>query len=420
MPETNERRSFWIQAALLVATATVYLGLPSVTAQYVRAEASGDGRPWRAHFPALAQAFLQGRFDFEAPADDRAHSELIPADEPGRFYCPYPPLPAVLLLPYVALFGPTINVATVCRLLSIINVLLFDVAASRLHRLLQRPPWPVSTRIGFVLLFAFGTAVWHNADMGGDWHLAHAAALCAMLLALIERVGRNRSWLLGGCIACAVMARPTAGLTCLFFAAPFLLPSRFRDLARLAAAPIAAAALLGWYNAARFGDAFDFGYERMLLRGEGLASMQAFGQFSLRYVPRNVFWFFLAPPWPKPGAGFPWFGYDPRGLSLVIATPAALYALAALRQIRQSASVRAAAVSIAVCLAPLLMYFNSGFWQFGHRFSMDYLPMLMILIAAGIGPRLSRWGCGLIAASIAIQTWGVLCLWSSPLRLPWL
>ena len=55
------------------------------------------------------------------------------------------------------------------------------------------------------------------------------------------------------------------------------------------------------------------------------------------------------------------------------------------------------------------MHFSQGWVQFGYRFSNDYAPFALLLVALGIeaGGRLRRIGYGLIALSIAIVAWGV-------------
>lgn len=398
LPSVRSDESVGRRLLVPLLAAVVYLGLPAVR---------GSGGHVPGHFVSLAQAFLHGRLDIDVQSRPGARiDELVVSEDGGRFYCPYPPLPAVLLLPFVALFGSAVKVEIACRIVSVLNVLLFDLVLGRLTPPLRSPRGRSSWRTALCLLFAFGTVAWHNAELGGDWHLAHAVALSASLLALHEFLGANRSWLVGCWIALVLLTRPTASLAIVFFLAPAVRAKAFKHLLELAAGPCIAVLLLGLYNLARFGDPFTFAYERMLLGGEGRRLMREYGQFHLVFVPRNFFWFFVAPPWPRPD--FPWLGYDPRGLSLFLACPPAIYALVAVGRCWASQAVRAASLGVAASLVPLLLYFNTGYWQFGPRFVMDFLPFLMILIIAGMGRRLGWLGYALITLAVMIQIGGLV------------
>ena len=390
--------------ALIFIGAIVYLFLPMMQGQ--------SSRP--GHFPQLTRAFMRGNLSIEVTSGTTG--ELINTGDPDRFYCPYPPLPAVLLVPAVLLAGEAVATDTACRIVGILILLLFDVCAGRLPQRLGKPALDPFARSALTGLFAFGTSAWHNAHMAGDWHLAHAVALAAVLAALREGLGRNRPLPVGVCIGLAMLARPTTAFVAVFFALPLANRRGLAKLARLAIGPIAAVVLLGAYNFARFGTPFDFGYRGMILSGEGLRLMQEYGQFHPAFLPRNLFWFFLAPLWLRADHGFPWIGYDPRGLSLFFASPALIYALAAIRRGAGRPEVGHAWIAIALCLVPLLLYFNTGYWQFGHRFSMDYLPLLLVLVVIGIGPRPSRTAYALIAVSIGLHAWAVLL--DSVARLP--
>lgn len=381
--------------------AVVYIALPSIKPQ---------GVPLTGHFPRLAQAFLDGSLslDLSEEPELRHCDELIPSENGASFYCPYPPLPGVLLMPFVAIFGAAVRVQTACRIMSVTNVLLFDLCLGRLPRRLGQPDLGLLARASLNIFFAFGTVTWHNADMGGDWHLAHAVALGVMLLALREFAGANRPFIVGCFVAMALLTRPTAGLACLFFVPSLIRTRSAARLLRLAAAPVLAVALLGLYNYARFGNPLDFGYARMLLTGIGQHNMATYGQFDLHFLGANFFWFFLAPLWILPDGGFPRLGYDPRGLSLFIASPAFLCCLVAIRRQWKLPEVRDACLGIAATLVPLLMYFNTGYWQFGHRFSLDYLPLLFVLLLAWRGERFHVLVYMLIGISVFVQMWGVV------------
>lgn len=411
-----------------VLAALAYLALPHLTADYARPAP---------HFQQLADAFLHGRLAIIIPAapaaQPHAYDELIPAGPPDQYYGAYPPLPAVLLMPVVAVTREPASVAALCRLVGVLNVLLFSACVWRLPRRLGGPDFSPAARAALTVFFVLGTVCWHNAEMGGDWHLAHAIALAAMLLALREFLDRGRPVCIGGFVALALLARPTAALTAVCFILPLLRHRRYPDFVKLVAVPAIAVFLLALYNHARFGSPGDFGYDRMILQGSGRQLMDSYGQFHAHFLPRNAFWYFLAPPWTLPDGRFPYFGYDPRGLSLFIASPALLYTLVALRRFRQQPLIRDAFLGIVVCLIPLLLYFNTGFVQFGHRFSMDYLPLLLVLTVAGMAagrssvlpaanhtvsrpdtlPEIERVGLSrpasvLITASVLLQAWGVM------------
>jgi hypothetical protein len=57
-----------------------------------------------------------------------------------------------------------------------------------------------------------------------------------------------------------------------------------------------------------------------------------------------------------------------------------------------------------------LMHFSQGWVQFGYRFSNDFVVFALPLVAIGMARRGGvRWlGAGLIAASVAINLWGVI------------
>ncbi len=381
---------------MAIVASIVYFGSPTLQREVRRPTG---------HFVLLANALAHGRLSFDATTDGPIRlDELIPDESSDRLYCPYPPLPAVLLLPFVFVAGYAVKVEAACRAVSVINVLLIALCLERLPQRIGRPALSASNRVMLTALFAFGAAPWSNAMMAGDWHLAHAVALGSLLLALNEYARTNRPIVVGLFVGLAMLSRPTTAFAGLFFALPLANRSQLGALARWAVGPIAAVAILAAYNIARFGSAMDFGYDRMLLTGEGLRLMNAYGQFHPAFSPRNAFWFFLAPPWVTSGG----LSYDPRGLSLLIATPAAVYLFAAFRNADGRRQARNAAVATGLCLVPLLAYFNTGYWQFGHRFSMDYLPMLMILVLAGMGPRPGRVAWSLAALSVGIHTWGLV------------
>jgi len=55
------------------------------------------------------------------------------------------------------------------------------------------------------------------------------------------------------------------------------------------------------------------------------------------------------------------------------------------------------------------MHFSQGWVQFGYRFSNDFAPFALVLVALGLQTTRRRGiGYALIGASMAINLWGVI------------
>jgi hypothetical protein len=110
---------------------------------------------------------------------------------------------------------------------------------------------------------------------------------------------------------------------------------------------------------------------------------------------------------------------DPVGMSILLTTPAYLLVIPALWFGWRRRLVAGAAIA-ALCIALAdLAHFSQGWVQFGYRFSNDFSPFAMILVALCIAEsRRSRVGWILawllVAASVVINAWGVM--WGVALR----
>ena len=64
-------------------------------------------------------------------------------------------------------------------------------------------------------------------------------------------------------------------------------------------------------------------------------------------------------------------------------------------------------LTVACVAVPTFLYQNSGWVQFGYRFSLDYMPMLIVLLA--IGGRTTTWLVrGLVVIGIAVNLFGAI------------
>ena len=148
------------------------------------------------YFVRLADAFLHGHvYLTDHPS---WLSELIPRD--GVYYVPYPPMPAILLMPLVAIFGTSFPQQVASCLFAGLGVGLAWVMLGRLG---------LDSRVRALLtaVFAFGTTLWYTAETGTAWYISHSVAIMFATAAIVLALDRRWPWLCGVLLGCATLAR---------------------------------------------------------------------------------------------------------------------------------------------------------------------------------------------------------------------
>jgi hypothetical protein len=122
------------------------------------------------------------------------------------------------------------------------------------------------------------------------------------------------------------------------------------------------------------------------------------------FVPQNLRVMLLAGPrWTADGP-LP----DPRGMSLLLTAPAVAYLVRA----RGGVLVAGAWVALGAALVPLLLYYNTGWAQFGYRFALEFLLPVLVLLAHAVGPAPSRLFRVLVTLGVVADALGtVWWLW---------
>src|SRR5262249_26879050 len=152
-------------------------------------------------------------------------------------------------------------------------------------------------------------------------------------------------------------------------------------------------AVVFWHNRVRFGDPFEFGHHMLAIGWRG--RIDRWGLTSYHYLGRNLAVILTSLPYTEV-QNAP-FQINVHGLALWITTPIYLYAL---WPRRTGGLFWALAVTAAFVAAPSLLYQNSGWIQFGYRFSNDFAPFLFAMIAVG-GRRLTAPFWLLASAGVA-------------------
>jgi len=164
------------------------------------------------------------------------------------------------------------------------------------------------------------------------------------------------------------------------------------------------------YNWLRFGDPMEFGYQWMNSPETLLARQATWGQFSVQFLPENLYTMLIRPP--IVSCCPPQIAPDPWGMGLLLSSPALLCSLGTLRhEALQRPFVIGLWSSVALVAIPSLLYFNTGSFQFGYRFALDWLPLGVLLAALGTDARPALWGKALVLASVLMHLWGVLWMY---------
>ena len=170
-----------------------------------------------------------------------------------------------------------------------------------------------------------------------------------------------------------------------------------------AAVPIAVTtAVLLAYNEARFDDWRDFGYITQNINPTLQPDLDQYGQFNLHFLPRYADAMLWATPHFDDALGVNLWP-DRWGMSLFLVSPPLVWLAGSFRR---SWLVVGAWCAVGLILVPLLTYYNTGWWQFGYRFSLDFMLPVMVLVAVGVRGRIPLIMKLLIIGSILINGWG--------------
>lgn len=363
--------------------------------------------PSVAYYNYLAESFFHGRLDIQTPET----YDLTFYN--GSWYVPVPPLPALLMLPWAAVSGA-----------EGVNTTLFGVAIGALNVSLVY--WFLSglgktglahiNRSGclwLTLLFGFGSIHWFMSIQGSVWYLAQVCAATFMILSFGLAVRHESPLLPSIALALAMLGRPN-----LVLAYPLLLGIYLQKRAReglrmrqilhwgvLTSLPLlASASLLLGYNAARFDNPLDFGYLHENIAQALSSDLRTYGQFNIHFIGRNLrTMLFGLPVLDTQGQLLP----DPYGMSIFLTTPALVYLFQAWwKQDRRSFLVGGTWAALALIFLPIVTYYNTGWHQFGYRFSLDFFPCLLILLALTIGEKVSLRMRLLILLGVMVNLWG--------------
>ncbi|MEW6269904.1 MAG: hypothetical protein AB1689_11480 [Thermodesulfobacteriota bacterium] len=319
----------------------------------------------------------------------------------GRDYLAYPPMVSFVLVPYAWLTRGALGQPP-------FNSLLIFGSAVLLFRLVRRLDGMAQLARPAVIAYALGTPLLYSAHAGDTWLLMHDEGNFFLLLALLLGLVGER-WLLAGLsFMVAVQVRYVLVLAGLVFVLRLAtLAWERRSLAVLLRGgalfalgclpPLLLALGFQWWT---LGDAlmspYMAGWNQWGLRGP---------QFSLRYLPVN--WPVYTYLHPEPQATFPFLRFEAAGQSYFVMSP---FFLGVFLLDWRRRFVRLLLPSAVLMQCFYLVYFGTGFAQFGARYAQDFYPLLLPVALSAFARR-GRWWRRtlhvLIGFAVALNAYGV-------------
>jgi hypothetical protein len=354
-----------------------------------------------AYFNYLADAFLHGQLNLRIIPPLQTDLSLFQ----GKYYLYWSPMPAIILMPFIAVYGIGFSdfLFTIC--LGSINVglmaLLFQQACK--HQILNLTKAQRGLQVVFL---SFGTVLITLAPFGRVWFTGQLVGLCFTILAYLAAISLQGypAWFLTGlALAGALLTRNELVLVGVW-PAVYLIVKHFNrnklwrlfGMAALSLSPILlGVAGLGAYNYLRFGSFTDDGLAYHLMNVNFQADFARYGVFNLYYLPTNFIYQFIAYPFLNTPNLF-------TGGSLFLLSPLFLAAFWGMMIGKPRWSTIALVLSILLTDIPILLLMGTGWMQFGPRYTLDFMVPLLLLTALGL-PSIKQSVSGLLTLISIVQ-----------------
>lgn len=359
------------------------------------------------HFSLLADSFLKGDL-FLSPMNlpDGDYADYF-----GKQYLFFGPLPSIILMPAVMIFGKNFPQMT----LSIASLV---VTFGAIFLLISRLKFNLSDTFWLANFFVFGTVLYFVGLVNVSAYVVQAVGMVFVVLSLLEYFSLRRWFIIGIMVAAAGTTRLSLFALAVFYLLELLRLRRqidFKKSVVLLLLPIVfSLGLLGAYNWRRFSSVFDTGYSRNVSIPKGYPNTIE-GFVSIKHIPANLYLFLFAAPEPVKKdkveyvVEFPFLRVNGQGLAIWLTSPLFVYLLLARRQPYTISAV----LGIFALALPSLLYFGLGIDQFGYRYALDFYPLLFLILLSAFSRGLPTFAKVLIAGGIFFNLFYMSSLWYS-------
>lgn len=303
--------------------------------------------------------------------------------EDGRAYWPLGIFPAIVVLPFVIISELLSVPIYQGYLLPFITLWVFGLAVS----LALKWKYKLTDSLLLGALFCLGSGYILLAFEPSTWYFNQAIGVLLLLLALNEWYGKRRLWLIGFFIALLVHTRYISSLAMAFFCLEILFQNfswgdKLRKLGQLLIPFIVAVVIVFGLNVVRFDNPLDTGYSRSETEDTMKAAREEYGFFGPRNIINNVYWYFIAPPFPVIDQKTlhlvpPYLDVSRNGYGFFYLSPFFLAIFLYFVWDKRTKNLWIVSTGI---LFLLLTHFTTGYFTFGPRYMMDLFPLWYILL----------------------------------------
>ncbi len=365
------------------------------------------------YFNYLADSLLQQKWDLVNPPASRYDLSQYQ----GRVYLYWGPLPAITIIPLIFIFGKNTSDFIYTACFGSLNALLLTFVLSKLNQLLKNKLSFVNIFL-LTVFFAFGTVNFAVSVVGRVWFTSQVISLTVFLISLYFLLDylfskKNIKFILATCfLMTAGFGRLTYLLylpmfvLSLFFTKPFNKKKVITNSFFLIFFIISFFALYGFYNYKRFQNPFETGYNFQAERNDFTKLRKNYGRYNIIYLVQNIKYQLINPLLFE--NKFPFIKPNLKGNGIFITSPLFLLLVFYIKKVLKNKYNILLISGVLPIFTQLMLFYGTGESQFGARYLLDLIPLLILILATFIETVSKKVFLPLFAVSVIISTLGAV------------
>ena len=318
----------------------------------------------------------------------------------GNLYVYFGPLASILLIPGALLMGdnfPQVSIGAISMFVSFIMIYLIS----------KKLKFNKLDSLYLALFFVFSTVLFSSSVINITAYQVEALGVPLILLAICAYLYKKNPLLIGIFIGLATMTRITLMFGLIFFLVELVRKNlTIKQFLLILLPVIFCLSILGLYNFRRFHSVFETGYNYNISKNDAPIgeNSKRYGETNIIHIPANLYSFLIMSPEPlfenKNGGfilKFPYLKLSPWGAAIWFTSPLFLLLLINFRKGKYTIS--AGITTIALSL-PIFLWYSVGYAQVGHRYALDFLPFLFLLLVPSLSPKLTKTAIILIVIGV--------------------